>query len=309
MPPTAGHKFLIETALKKVDHLTVLVGSVKRLDLIPVDVRREWLERHFSERVTFVSVSGDLLNEAKTFIDQCRRLRSFAIQSVGATPDVIFSSENYGRFLAELFCCTSEIVDQRRSEFSISSTMVRNNPIRYWHYILPEARLSYLREYVVIAPEERVTRVARKVRDRVPHISCISIGDVDEPEFFDYVGRMRLLAKGSMVSVLSARAWGEWAGELWVDPPGGGWGATSIIRFLIGSDAKSGAAYEEEQVLARLTCELEALDTPLELGGRKSGLAQAPQVEKTFRDTMEALLISLACLRIKWLRWRGFSGI
>ncbi|MDH2151203.1 adenylyltransferase/cytidyltransferase family protein [Sphingobium yanoikuyae] len=309
MPPTMGHKFLVEAALAKVERLTVLVGSVNRPDLVPVEVRRAWLERHFSERVKIVSASGTLLDGASGFAERCRRLRNFAINAVGRPPDAVFASETYGRFLAELLDCKFEMVDPNRSAVPISSTMVRRNPARYWNYILPEARPSYLSEYVLIVPDDGLARVVCKVRGLVPKISCLSTDDVVEEEFFDYVEAMRLSASGGLVSVVASSAWAQWREKLWLDLPGGEWKAASAKLYVLPAVSFDAEFAEEDAVLSCLVHDMEKSGCLINMRERVSDSSNERRMEKPYRERVEAALVGFACLRLRWLRKGGFDGL
>ena len=55
LPPHAGHLYLIETALREVDHLTVLVCSLER-EPIPGALRFHWM-RELAPRPFFLTAS------------------------------------------------------------------------------------------------------------------------------------------------------------------------------------------------------------------------------------------------------------
>lgn len=131
-----GHIHLIETALKEVDHLIVIVYDAPHVTNIPVDVRAGWIRRLFPEVEVIegtdvprdIGYTLDIQMKHVNFIRRLIDLRKI---------DVFFSSEAYGELLSKELSCINRIVDVGRRQVAISGTEIRQNIHAYKSY-LPE---------------------------------------------------------------------------------------------------------------------------------------------------------------------------
>jgi NadR type nicotinamide-nucleotide adenylyltransferase len=132
-PPHAGHHYLIETGLKHCDELTVAICDHPEY-LIPAKTRVMWLSRAFpTARVVAVK---DLVDD-----DDSAAWAKLAIEIMGGTkPDVVFTSEDYGKPWSEALGCEHFQVDIERATFPCSGTAVRADPFGYWNYISPDVK-------------------------------------------------------------------------------------------------------------------------------------------------------------------------
>lgn len=150
-PPHRGHVHLIESARKKVDRLIVIIGSLKK-EIIPGEIRFQWMKETFpgleiyhltDENPQYPEEHPDFWNIWKTSI------RKFIPDKI----DFVFTSEEYGNPLAYHLNAEHICIDLERKEFPISGTLLRNNPMKYWDYLVDAAKPYFVRKIVIYGPE------------------------------------------------------------------------------------------------------------------------------------------------------------
>lgn len=97
-PPHRGHHYLIETALRHVEHLDVLV-CVREDQSIPGGLRRQWIQEvHPTATVRAIEDIGE--------DDNSELWAAYTIRILGRAPDFVFTSEGYGDAYARFLGCT-----------------------------------------------------------------------------------------------------------------------------------------------------------------------------------------------------------
>ena len=140
-PPHRGHKFLIETALRAVDHLDVLI-CVHPGQSISGDLRQRWLQEiHPTANLVQVEDIGQDDN-SEVWATYTRRI-------LGRAPDFVFTSEDYGEAYARFLGCRHILVDRDRQHVCISGTRIRSDPFAYWEFLEPCVRAHLDRKSVV----------------------------------------------------------------------------------------------------------------------------------------------------------------
>ena len=148
MPPHAGHRYLIDFASHYVDELYVLVCTLAS-EPIPGTLRWEWVTAMFpTARVLHVTEE----------IPEARRDNPGAIQIwadwiravVNAEVGFVFASEDYGWELAAALDASYVPVDPARSEFPVSASAIRNDPMGNWHYIPDVVRPFFVQRVSVV---------------------------------------------------------------------------------------------------------------------------------------------------------------
>jgi len=151
LPPHRGHAYLIETALRQVDRLIVLVCSLER-EPIPGGRRVEWLREMFPG----VDVRHHT-NENPSWPHEDPRFWEIWIASikrhVPEAVDLVFSSEEYGEELARRLGSRHVLVDRERSRYPVSGHAVRNDPVGNWVFVPECVRPELVRRVVVAGPE------------------------------------------------------------------------------------------------------------------------------------------------------------
>lgn len=143
-PPHHGHMYLIEVARRRVDRLTILLCHHRDQE-IPGVVRLQWLnELHPDCDVRLVD---------DTLPEEPRAWATFVRSYFGSTPDVVFTSEEYGAPFAEAMNAEHVMVDQIRARVPVSGTKVRNHPLDWWDFIEPCVRAWYVPRVVLLGAE------------------------------------------------------------------------------------------------------------------------------------------------------------
>jgi NadR type nicotinamide-nucleotide adenylyltransferase len=157
-PPHHGHGYLIESALARVEHLTVIVCG--RPDERPgPGLRAGWIrEMHPAVEVMVVDDHYDP--------DDSRLWAELTIRWLGSPPDVAFTSEEYGPRWAALMGSEHVAVDPARARFQISGTAIRADPLANWEFLEPCVRAFYARRVVVVGAESTgTTTLARALAE------------------------------------------------------------------------------------------------------------------------------------------------
>ncbi len=145
LPPHRGHKYLIDTALHYVDDLTVAVCD-KESDFIPATLRAKWL-REIHPRALVV-VMPDIGKD-----DDSKAWAEYTQEFLGYTPDIVFTSEDYGEPWAKYLGSKHVLVDKNRVKVPISATLVRSNPYTYWEYLEPQIRAYFVKRVAIVGAE------------------------------------------------------------------------------------------------------------------------------------------------------------
>lgn len=130
-----GHRFLIEKALKKVDRLIVLVYDVPELTRVPVEVRVGWIKKLYPEAEIINAGVGPQEIGNTPEINQLHIDYAKSKLPEDVKIDFVFSSEDYGRFLAEALGAENVVVDKARTEIPISAGKIRGNLENYKKYL------------------------------------------------------------------------------------------------------------------------------------------------------------------------------
>ena len=144
-PPHKGHKHLIDTAQSAVDQLHVIVCQ-KAGEEPSGELRASWLrELHPRARVLVIEDTLDP-DDSKAWAEHCK-------EWLGFTPDVVFTSEDYGSRFAEWLGCEHVEVDRLRATFPVSGTAVREDPFANWEFLEPPVRGYYAFRVVLVGSE------------------------------------------------------------------------------------------------------------------------------------------------------------
>ena len=127
-PPHLGHSFMIDRAAQRCTRLVVFVNSSGERDVVPGNLRAEWL----AELHPDVAVREVRHGLATDFDDEelwARWIELFQSRWPDPTgPHAVFSSDHYGDDLARRLGASAVIVDAERANVPVSATMIRESP-------------------------------------------------------------------------------------------------------------------------------------------------------------------------------------
>lgn len=157
-PPHLGHHYLIDTAVKQSDEVDVLV--VDNPDYhIPAQRRAKWLRAEHP--TAHVQIIPDIGKD-----DDSPAWALHTLKFLGYTPDMVFSSEAYGRTWAEAMGCQYVEVDIDRTTVPISGTKVRQDMLASWQYLSGSVRAGLALRIVVVGAESTgTTTLARDLAE------------------------------------------------------------------------------------------------------------------------------------------------
>ena len=150
-PPHRGHQLLLETAAAQVTELLVLVYANPDAETMPAPVRAQWLRGLYRGdeiadgprigstllRIFALTAGADAVPpDAADDYTQREFVRQWLARQ-GLAVDVVFSSEAYGPGFAKHLGANHIAVGDARQPFSVSGTLVRNNPAAYAHCLHP----------------------------------------------------------------------------------------------------------------------------------------------------------------------------
>lgn len=204
-PPHRGHHFLIDTAIDHCVHTDVLVVDSPTYQ-ISAERRQAWIAAKHPKAT--VHIVPDIEDD-----DNSEAWAKHTIEFLGYTPDVVFSSEAYGKTWAEAMGCDHVDVDIPRSTIPISGTLVREDMLGAWQFLDDEVRAGLAIRVVVLGAESTgTTTLARDLAESlktpwVPEMgryytdSILTSGKAWTDEDFYRIGRLQQMYENEMAKV------------------------------------------------------------------------------------------------------------
>lgn len=124
-PLHKGHQYLIETALKEMNKLIVVVYDTDVID-IPTEKRASWIKQLYPNveiKYAHNPPSQYGLDEESVNI----QMKYLTQIMEGETPTHFYSSEKYGESVAKYMNVIDRRVDNKREKYPIRATSVREN--------------------------------------------------------------------------------------------------------------------------------------------------------------------------------------
>lgn len=160
-PPHLGHRYLIETAAKACEQVTVLVMAASS-ETVPLADRVAWLTTALAARPR-VLVAGVVCDVPVDYADpiiwqaQVAVMQAALRQAGRPCVDAIFSSEQYGPELARRFGAVHVAADPERTVVPVSASMIRADLTAAWDYLIVPARAGLATRVVVLGAESTGT--------------------------------------------------------------------------------------------------------------------------------------------------------
>jgi HTH-type transcriptional repressor of NAD biosynthesis genes len=156
MPLHAGHILLINFALQHCDHLYIVLCYTAN-EPIEGLVRYQWISQSFrsNANITIISFEYDesVLPNTSVSSRDASLAWAKAFQSLVPGISMIFTSEDYGDYLAEYMHAKHISFDKERSIIPVSATVIRSNPLLYWNYIAGSAKIGFVKRIALVGSE------------------------------------------------------------------------------------------------------------------------------------------------------------
>lgn len=136
-PLHKGHDFLIRTALNHCDDLTIMIVQ-QPLQKPSGKLREKWLKHAYPQAK--VILVDDIYKDGNH-----QAWGDFTVKILGYTPDIVFSSEQYGEPWSRAMGSDHMLVDPERKHVPISAAEIRKEPAAKQQYMSPEVRSYYLK--------------------------------------------------------------------------------------------------------------------------------------------------------------------
>ncbi len=132
-PLHKGHQYLIETALKQMDEFYVVIYDTDVID-IPIETRAKWIEKLYPT-VKILSAYNSPKEyglDKKNIQIQMTYLKEI-IAGIHVTH--FYSSEEYGKYVAQDLGITEVQVDKKRTQYPIGGTQIRSDLEKQKNYL------------------------------------------------------------------------------------------------------------------------------------------------------------------------------
>lgn len=132
-PLHKGHQFLIETALKEMDEVYVVIYDTDIIN-ISVKQRAQWIKKLYPKvKIIYAYNSPKKYGLDKESVKIQMDYLSNLIKGIPVTH--FYSSELYGEKIANYLNIENRLVDLERKNIPISATLIRNDYIKERKYI------------------------------------------------------------------------------------------------------------------------------------------------------------------------------
>ncbi len=159
LPYHKGHENLIKEAYKNVDKLTVMVCHSDGYEILP-ELRQKWIKDSFPEADVKIFRHKKYLDSEST--DVSEEWAQITKVFLGFTPEVLFSSENYGAAYAKYMGSKHVMFDKNRITVPISATKIRKDPFKHWEMLNDDVKAYYCKRVVVLGAESTGTTTLAK---------------------------------------------------------------------------------------------------------------------------------------------------
>ncbi len=131
-----GHQHVIETALKEMDEVTVIIYDCPSTTTIPLSVRARWIKRLYPEVQVLEAWNGP---EETGYTPKIKKLQEDYVLALleGKRITHFYSSEPYGEHMSEALGAENRVIDMKRERYPVSGTLVRENPFLQRLFVHP----------------------------------------------------------------------------------------------------------------------------------------------------------------------------
>lgn len=128
-----GHEYLIEKALQQMDKFYVVVYDTPEFE-IDISTKLKWMQKKFPQ-VCYIKAfnSPKQYGLDKESVAIQMEYLSKKIEGIAVTH--FFSSEEYGKYVADYLGIQNVLIDPKRENYPISAEKIRNNMQYYKEFL------------------------------------------------------------------------------------------------------------------------------------------------------------------------------
>jgi HTH-type transcriptional repressor of NAD biosynthesis genes len=156
LPLHKGHLGLIRFALDHCDFLYVIL-CVSSREKIDGKIRKQWLqqelEAHENISILFFPYNEDELPNTSVSSRLISEKWAKALKEIVPDAERVFTSEEYGDYLAEYMGITHMLYDKNRIQFPVSASLIQQNPFIYWSCLTDSAKPWYVKKIAILGTE------------------------------------------------------------------------------------------------------------------------------------------------------------
>jgi NadR type nicotinamide-nucleotide adenylyltransferase len=162
-PLHKGHQLVIETALREMDEVMVIIYDCPETTDVPLPVRANWIKTLYPSVQVIEAWDGPVEVGDTDQITKAHEdyiLRRLNIRDVTH----FYSSEFYGDHISRALGAINRIVDSNRSTVPISATEIRKDPFAFRNFLHPRVYRDLVTNVVFLgAPSTGKTTVAERL--------------------------------------------------------------------------------------------------------------------------------------------------
>lgn len=159
MPLHKGHLALIDFAAAQSEAVTVCVTGHER-EVISLAQRTRWVVESYmhDNSISVCGLSYDPARLNESSVSDLRSSEEWAeylkaeLEGFSGI-DVIIGSELYVKYMADYLGIGYIIFDEKREKMPVSATVIRGDVVRYWDYLSPAAKRSYVQHICICGSE------------------------------------------------------------------------------------------------------------------------------------------------------------
>lgn len=170
MPPHKGHEYIIRFAKECCEELTVVVDCLSTQTIEP-ELRKKWIEE-LIPGITVIALD-EFMPQDPSETPDFWPIWINKLKSVAGQPDVLIASMDYGWELSERLGCEFIQCDIARESVPICATKIRDNPFKYWDFIVESARGFFMTKICLIGPES--TGKSEVVKALAKHFNTVFV--------------------------------------------------------------------------------------------------------------------------------------
>jgi NadR type nicotinamide-nucleotide adenylyltransferase len=164
-PLHRGHQLVIETALREMDEVVVIVYHSPRVTRVPLGVRSGWLRSLYPSVRVVEAWDGPACTGYTEAV--MRAHERYVIDTLGIDGiSHFYSSEPYGEHMSCALGAVNRSVDPARSWVPVSATQVRSDPFAHRHHLHPLVYRDLVVKVALLgAPCTGKTTLARRLAE------------------------------------------------------------------------------------------------------------------------------------------------